>query len=223
MSLAVVMANRQRAVVPDDRFQALRAAYGDVVVDVGTGDGRFAYHLARSTAESLVVGVDPVAANMAATARRAARKQAKGGAPNLLLVHASVEELPTVLHRTASAVFVQLPWGRLLEGIVTADPEIVGGLARLCAPGAHLTLTLNTRIWEHDLPGRFDHLPAPTPAHVAQVVAPAFAAKGIELRQSRYLTYPEMRSLGTTWAKRLSSGCNEPLFLHVAGCYRGPS
>lgn len=217
----MVGAAGQRAEIGPAEFGALRNRYAAVAVDVGTGDGRFAYRMARSRPATLVIGIDPVAGNMADAARRANRKPARGGAPNLLLVQATVEEPPAELTGSASAVFVNLPWGRLLEGVVLGDPAVVGGLATLCVQGAHVTLVLNARIWQHDLPDRFSELPAPTPAHVAEVVAPAFAGAGIELGPSRYLGRDEMRALRTTWAQRLSSGCDEPLFLHVDGRFVG--
>lgn len=221
MSLSTVQAAGRLEQIGSTEFDQLRSSYGAVAIDVGTGDGRFAYQLARSRPATLVIGTDPVAANMADVARRASRKPSRGGAPNLLMVQAAAEQPPPELVGSASALFVHLPWGRLLEGVVLGDAAVIGGLAALCAQGAEVTLTLNARIWEHDLPGRFRDLPAPTLAHVGEVVAPAFAAAGIVLGPPRHLGDDEMRSLQTTWAKRLSRGCNQPLFLQVDGRFAG--
>src|SRR3972149_5426920 len=55
-----------------------------VVIDLGAGDGRFAYESARNDAASVYVAVDPDAAALAAYAFRACRKpapRAETGAP----------------------------------------------------------------------------------------------------------------------------------------------
>ena len=70
---------------------------------------------------------------------------------------------------------VILPWGGLLEGIVLARADVIGGLAALCRPGADVVVTLNGEIWLDSTPARYEQLPVPTPEYVAELVAPGFA------------------------------------------------
>ena len=58
----------------DDEFDALVREYEDVVVDLGTGDGRFVLRTARERRRSLVIGIDPVQDAMADVARRVVRE-----------------------------------------------------------------------------------------------------------------------------------------------------
>ena len=53
-----------------------------VVVDVGTGDGRYPYESARGDPETLYIGLDPDAGAMSEYAFRAGRKPARGGVDN---------------------------------------------------------------------------------------------------------------------------------------------
>ena len=50
-----------------------------IVIDVGAGDGRWAYDGARRDPESLYIGVDPDADSLADYAYRAGRKPSRGG------------------------------------------------------------------------------------------------------------------------------------------------
>ena len=88
-----------------------------------------------------------------------------------------------------------LPWGRLLEGIVLPDDEVLRGIATLCRPGARVDVTLNGEIWEDSTPVKFRHLPPPTPEYVAEVVAPAFGRVGIDLEPARWLHAAEAKAL----------------------------
>src|SRR3989304_2476703 len=73
-----------------------------VVIDLGAGDGRFAYESARNDAASFYVAVDPDAAALAAYAFRAGRKPARGGVANAHFVVAPVGALPAPLHPPAA-------------------------------------------------------------------------------------------------------------------------
>ena len=90
-------------------------------------------------------------------------------------------------------------------------------MARLCRPGARVTVTLNGEIWEESTPARYADLPVPTPAYVAEVVAPAFAGVGITLGPARYATASEAKELATTWARRLGHAREHPRFVQFEG------
>jgi 16S rRNA (adenine(1408)-N(1))-methyltransferase len=198
-------------------FGELRAQHTTTAVDVGTGDGRFAYHLASADRARLVIGIDSLDEPMGEIAAKAARKSAKGGRANLLLVRAAIEALPAELEGVADEVSVQLPWGSLLEGIVLAREDVLGGLAALCRPGARVMVTLNGEIWLDSTPARYERLPVPTPEYVADVVAAGMAHVGIRLDAARYSSAAEAKELATTWARRLGHGRPHPSFVQFEG------
>lgn len=126
-----------------ERADALDAAgYERVVVDVGAGDGRWIYRLARAHPTWLCVAVDADAAAMRATSWRARRKPARGGAPNAVFLRMAAEALPDALERTADEVHVQYPWGSLLRA-VTAPGEVLSRIARVGKAGALLRVMVN--------------------------------------------------------------------------------
>ena len=217
MTITRVTGRHRAEAVPAESFAALRAQYAKISVDVGTGDCRFAYQLASADPARLVIGIDALAEPMEERAVTAARKPVKGGRPNLIFVHAAIEAVPTELAHVADEVYVQLPWGALLEGIVLARPDVLGGIATLCRPSARLVVTLNGEIWLDSTPARYRRLPVPTPEYVAEVVAPGFATVGIALGAARYSTVAEAKSLSTTWARKLGHGRPHPCFVQFDG------
>jgi 16S rRNA (adenine(1408)-N(1))-methyltransferase len=220
MTLTRVVGKSRTAVMPSAELEAQRAAYASCVVDVGTGDARFAYHLASERPDWLVIGLDALDEPMGEIAYKASRKPARGGRTNLVLLRAAVEALPAELVQIADEVDVMLPWGALLEGIVRASPDVVAGIAAIGRPGARVQVILNGEIWLDSTPARYEDLPVPTPQYVADAIEPEFRRAGIDLGPARYLTAEEAKGLPTTWARRLGHGRAHPSFVHLEGVRR---
>jgi 16S rRNA (adenine(1408)-N(1))-methyltransferase len=217
MTLTRVVGKGRTAVMEPIDLASLRAAYANCAVDVGTGDAHFAYHLASARPDWLVIGLDALDEPMGEIAYKAARKPARGGRPNLVLLRAAIEALPAELAQIADEVDVLLPWGALLEGIVRAVPVVVAGIATLARPGARVVMALNGEIWLDSTPARYEDLPVATPDYVAEQIAPEFGRAGIDLAHARYMTASEAKSLPTTWARRLGHGRPHPRFVHIEG------
>jgi 16S rRNA (adenine(1408)-N(1))-methyltransferase len=222
MTLTRVVGKSRTSAMASDELRALRAEYARCAVDVGTGDAHFAYHLASERKDWLVLGLDALDEPMGEVAYRAARKPARGGRTNLVLLRVAIESVPPELEQIADEVNVLLPWGALLEGIVRVRDEVVAGIAALASAGALVRVTLNGEIWLDSTPTRYEDLPVPTPAYVANVIAPAFRLAGIDLGPARYLSAAEAKALPTTWARRLGHGRPHPQFVHIEGVRRGP-
>src|SRR5260370_15798459 len=83
--------------VPEADFRQARAGYRGLLLDVGTGDGKHAYQLARQRPDWLVVGLDANRDNMRRSASRAAAKPTRGRVADLWYVWAAAEQLPAGL------------------------------------------------------------------------------------------------------------------------------
>ena len=221
MTLTRVVGKGRTEPMPAAELDALRSTYAKCAVDVGTGDARFAYHLASERPDWLIVGLDALDEPLGEIAYRAARKPARGGRPNLVLLRAAIEALPIEIEGIADEVDVLLPGGALLEGIVRARPEVVEGVATLARPGGNVNVTLNGEIWLDSTPARYENLPVPTPDYVADAIEPEFRRAGVVLGPARYLTAAEAKALPTTWARRLGHGRAHPQFVHFAGVRSG--
>jgi len=185
-------------------LRARVAACDGVTIDLGTGDGRFAYRYALEHPQRLVIGIDPVRENLREMSARAARKPDRGGAANALYVVASIEQPPPELRGIADEILVTLPWGSLMRGIILADDAVLAAIASMARAGAALRIVLNTRIFDDPVPVEVRELPEVTPEYVRDVLAPAYARHGIEITAARWMEAEEVAAIGTTWGKRLS-------------------
>ena len=200
----IVVQGRQLAERSRADVEALIAPYEGVTVDVGTGDGAFAYRYAQQHPQRFVIGLDPVRENMREYSARAARRPERGGLANVLYAVASIEQVPAELRGIADELYVNLPWGSLMRGLILGEAAVLDGLASLGRDGAVLRAVVNTRIFDDPVPVEARDLPEPTPQYVRETLAPLYARRGLRIEQARLFDADELRALGTTWAKRLS-------------------
>lgn len=202
-----------------DAFDALAAQYSRLLVDVGTGDGRFALHLARRDPGTLVVAIDAITENLEETARKAARPPMKGGTPNVLYVHASAEAPPPELHGRADGVIVILPWGRLMAGLLLPIGEVLDGLRRLGHAATDFRAVINAEVWGNPIPIEARDLPELTPDRAMTDLAPRYREHGVAVTHSELLDAVGVAELRSTWAKRLASSRMLPRFVEMTGRY----
>jgi 16S rRNA (adenine(1408)-N(1))-methyltransferase len=109
-----------------------------IIIDIGTGDGRFVYESARENPNKFYIGIDASVQPLKKISEKIHRKPTKGGAPNVLFVQASVEDLPTELEGIADEIHIHFPWGSLLRVVATGNLEVLKTLRALCAANALL-------------------------------------------------------------------------------------
>ncbi|MEZ0106279.1 16S rRNA (adenine(1408)-N(1))-methyltransferase [Catenulispora sp. EB89] len=210
-----VLAGKKLTDLDPAEWAGIRAAAERVLVDVGTGDARTAYRQAIAHPEWLVVGVDPAWQRMTETAVRAARKPAKGGAPNLVLVNSAIETVPAPLHGVADKVTVLMPWGKLLRGVVLGEDDVLSGLRSVAKAGAPLEISIGTSIWRDPIPLEIRDLPELTPETVDSTgLADRLAGSGWKVADVRLVPHTDLDTISSSWARRLGSGATETV-LHL--------
>ena len=183
-----------------------------MVVDIGTGDGRFVYELAQAHPEWFCIGVDPARENLEQYSAKIYRKPNKGGLSNALYVIASVEALPPELKGLAEAIHINFPWGSLLQAVVLADQRVLANIARLSSSRASLEMFINTSIFHDPIPIKVQDLPEVTLDYIDKVLAPAYAEAGFKIVERRALSEEEVKQVQTTWGKRLAYGKDPSTF-----------
>lgn len=196
-------------------FAAAREGCVELVLDLGTGDGKHVLAVARARRDALVVGLDAGPDAMRRVSARAAAKPGKGGSANALFVWASVEQLPIEL-TGVTEVHALMPWGSLLRALVWPDVEVLRGVARICRPGARFLVTLNLHAWRPPV-ADVGATGEPTPASALETLAPAYARAGWTLETADYLDDVQIAELGTSWTKRLGSSRDALAVLALRG------
>jgi len=184
-----------------------------VVVDVGTGDGRFTYAQAGKNPDIFYIGTDPVAENMFEYASKSAQKPAKGGLTNVLYVVAAVEDMPNELSNVADKIYVTLPWGSLLEGIIKGNQHILENLANIAKRQAEFEFCFTYDVLHESTEITKRELPIITMDYLNDGLAESYAACGFKIEKVNMLTEKELRLYPTTWAKRLGFGRMREVFV----------
>lgn len=185
-----------------------------MVVDLGTGDGRSVLTRATRDAEALVIGVDASAQAMAEASRRAHRD----GPANTLFLALGAAALAdaAVLAGRVDLVTVTMPWGSLLRGVLGLDDgAVLAGIAAILAPVGRLEVLASVvptdRVAGLDALGG-GHEPA---------VRAAWRTAGLRLETMSPASIENVRSTGSSWARRLGAGQGSRPVWRLTGA-RGP-
>jgi 16S rRNA (adenine(1408)-N(1))-methyltransferase len=176
---------------------------GGVIVDIGTGDGRFVYQSARENPGKFYIGIDPNVRPLEKISEKIYRKPTKGGAPNALFVQAAIEDLPAELDGVADEIHVHFPWGSLLRAVATADVALLRNLRRISAPGALLEVVLGLDPERDQTEFQRLELVPLTLEYIDLVLAPKYLEAGFEITERAILPPAEWPEFSTSWAKRL--------------------
>lgn len=183
--------------------EALLASQREVVLDIGAGDGRFVYESARADRTRFYLALDADASALAEYSFRASRKPARGGVENACFVVAVAQEPPPELVGLAHRLCVNFPWGSLLRGLLTPEPQTLAALSCLGRPGAAFDFVLCYDPG-HDR-GAFagGALPELSLAYVDAALLPAYAEAGLDLTERRLLSREEALAIPSSWGRRL--------------------
>ncbi len=194
-------------------LETLASSYAGVIVDIGAGDGKFIYQMAKANPNLLCIAVDADLQSLCEYSRKSERKPERGGVPNAIYVVAAIESLPEELFDLADKITVHLPWGSLLSGIVHTEPDILSNLCAISKPGAELELLLSySRKYEaHEMRRRA--LPDLTMQLIEKKITPGLMKVGIRVTDCRVLTNEDLKKIPLTWGKRLAHGREREIFL----------
>jgi 16S rRNA (adenine(1408)-N(1))-methyltransferase len=131
---------------------------------------------------------------MSDASRRAARPARRGGHANVVFVAAAAESLPGALRGIADEVTVILPWGSLLEAVLTPGSAAFAGLAAVLKHDGLMTLLVSAH--ERDQLATVDDA-------AATELARRYGSAGYEVNELRLATRADVALLSSGWGRRL--------------------
>ena len=184
-----------------------------MVLDIGTGDGRYVLKSAPLHPDKFFIGIDANAKPLAKASIRLERKPSKGGAPNAMFVQSAVEDLPEEFTGIATEIHIQFPWGSLLKAVLTAESVFVAELSRLASDAATLEIVVGLDpvrdATEIDRLG----IAAPTPEMLRHFLLPRYDTAGFGLLEFGILAQAEWSALETTWARTLQASSSRKVMM----------
>jgi len=172
-----------------------------IIIDLGTGDGRFVYKNALKNPNNFHIGIDP-----SDKFNKYQKKVNRKKLTNVQFITGSIEIVPKNLPK-ADEVYINLPWGSLLKIVIQPNnfPDLLKpeGLLQIIF-GYHKNL-------EPSEAKRLD-LPEISENYIKTYIIPKFEKAGFSLREFCVLEKKDLKKVETTWAKKLSFGNNRPVF-----------
>jgi 16S rRNA (adenine(1408)-N(1))-methyltransferase len=179
-----------------------------VVVDIGTGDGRFVYRSAEMNPKKFYIGIDANAAPLEKISMKATRKPAKGGLANVLFVQAAIENLPDELTGAADEIHIHFPWGSLLRAVALGDAQALAALKRIAAPEGILEIIIGIDETRDRTEIERLELPRLSNEYLQNTLIPKYEAAGFARLESGVLKPSAWSRLETSWARKLQNNDN---------------
>jgi 16S rRNA (adenine(1408)-N(1))-methyltransferase len=177
------------------------AGYNRILLDLGTGDGRYVRTLAEKHPDWFIIGVDSCRENL--------REHSQAKLQNMLFIIASAQDLPKELNGLVSHLAVNFPWGSLLASLLAADPKLMRGLKLISRPRASLKLRLNG--------GALVEAGKTLEAGTDRIYYNLLQA-GWQLEHPAMMDASALKKFPSTWAKRLAFG-RDPRAMMVNGYF----
>jgi len=170
-------------------FKRTVAGYEQILLDLGTGDGRYVRWMAEKHKERFFIGVDACRENL--------RDNSQRKLSNALFIIANAQALPLELNGLVSHITINFPWGSLLESLLNTNDPLISRLASIARPYAGMEIRINgealvTAGWSLELG--------------ADQIEAILNANGWRSTSRSWMDAPVLRSFPTTWAKRLAFG-----------------
>lgn len=172
-----------------NEFRGRLAGYNHILLDLGTGDGRFVRTLAERHPSWFMIGVDACRDNL--------REHSRAKLANMLFIIAEAQHLPQELTGLVSHLTINFPWGSLLEGLLTGDRALMEGLAAISHSVGSAEIRLNS--------GALAEAGTTLEAGAGQICDNMFRA-GWLVSDPQLMDASTLRTLPSTWARRLAVG-----------------
>ena len=205
--MKVVIGNNQKEITKED-LENIVSKYSCVVLDLGTGDGRFVYKNALTNPNTLLIGVDPSEKQLQVYSKKSVRSRLN----NVLFIVGSIENLPLESDGIIDKININLPWGTLLESIVKPTKDTVSKLSRLLKKGGEINIIFG---YAPDLePSETKRLDLPVIGTelIEKTISPLFMSCGFTLENFREMSKKELKDIETTWAKKLNFGKDRKIY-----------
>jgi 16S rRNA (adenine(1408)-N(1))-methyltransferase len=165
------------------------ANYNRIILDLGTGDGRYVHTLAMEHPGWFIIGVDSCRENL--------RQYSQAKLQNILFIIASAQNLPKELNGLVSQITINFPWGSLLESLLNGDSNLMNGLESISQSTTSVELHLNS--------GALAETGTSLEAGVEKIYNNLIRS-GWQIERPVVINANALRRLPTTWAKRLAFG-----------------
>jgi len=183
-----------------------------VVVDIGTENGRFVHQLAQNYPDRIIVGIDPSAETVGKFPSKQGEKTTEGSTEGALYVATDVADLPKELNGLADQIYLCIPWGTLLQGIVMADEMTWQHIRRICKPGATVDILCGYSEQRDAQSVQQMSLPPTYEKCIQEEMIPKIQNMGFEAQEVAAVTADKPNGCPSAWASKLEFHPGEKVY-----------
>lgn len=194
--------------IDNETFLSKINSYGKRVIDLGTGQGSFAYFNALENKDCFYVGLDSCKESM----KRYAVKQYKNKIENLMYVVMNAQNIDCVMENKFSEVYVNLPWGSLLQGIFKEELGIINSISKISKSGCkiHICFSYDEKFEKNEIEKR--ELPILDEQYFEFQFKDIYMNYGIVIENVQYVVKDEL-NFKSKWMKVLTESRSRKFYL----------
>jgi 16S rRNA (adenine(1408)-N(1))-methyltransferase len=174
--------------------------YNRIILDLGTGDGKFAFHYAEKFPTNFVIGLDSCRENL--------QEYSREKLPNLLYVIANAQSLPYELSGMISHISINFPWGSLLAGLLIGGSNLMCELESITQPNTTIDIRLNG--------GAMSEMGICLEAGASQIQE-KMREVGWQIKNPSLMKISDLKKFPSTWSRRIAVG-RDPRAISLSGC-----
>lgn len=201
---------KKSANLNSDEVASFLQEHASVHIDLGTGDGLFAWRLAKEFPTKAVVGIDAAKDSLKEGSSRAIKKPSRGGAPNAMFLRDNVLEMDDTFKGLADTVSVNFPWGSLLQAVSIPFDDFVTKMASLLKEGGELHQHINMHVFNDDEQRKSLGLPVLDDAYMQEKLIPKYEEAGLKMEEYFFIPAGQKTEVASTWGGRLTRNSSRP-------------
>lgn len=188
------------------------AEYNEIIIDIGTGDGRFIYKQAQKNPTKFYIGIDPSQKQLEIYSKKANKKRLN----NILFIWTPVEQLPSELQNLAKSIYIILPWGTLLQHLIIPNTKVLKNIAKLFDKNTktknNLEIVLGYSSQTEPTETQRLQLPQINQQQLKNNLIKELESLNFTLVELKELQKEELNTLNSSWSKKLSYGSDRPIY-----------
>lgn len=174
--------------------------YNRIILDLGTGDGRYVHSLAERLPDDFIIGVDACRENLV--------EYSRAKLPNMLFVIANAQYLPCELNGLVSHITINFPWGSLLESLLIGDGRLMCGLDSIACSSGTMDIRLNG--------GALSEAGWDLETGAVQIQE-TMRANSWQMSDLNFIKDCDLQNFPSTWSRRIVHG-RDPRAVFMKGC-----
>ena len=183
-------------------------SYDKLIIDLGTGQGAFVYFSALDNKNNFYIGLDSCGNSM----KKYAIKQYKNKVSNLIYIIMNVQNIDNLLYNMFSEVYINLPWGSLLEGLFKEELGIVHNISKLLIDGGMIKIcfSYNDKFEKMEIEKR--NLPLFNDEYFRNIFRPLYYKYNIEIEEINLILKDDI-PFESKWAKVLGESNRRDFYI----------